>query len=212
MLLIVSNRFCEYASLLFILSALPSIFSPFTILLYAALDRWFRFSLLRALELFDMLLPSHLARRATCYLGDSNIHFCPGSRCLPLLLCVPPHCFSNSLTYVARAAPILLPTPLPLSFSRLFVLSLSLLSSPLSLSPSPSAESHSGSLDQTLQRSRQRKVLPGAQLTYLLCSCRLGQPRVSDTSFLLTAQHYFPKTFGNTLRRDSVFLEMLSNL
>lgn len=128
MLLIVSNRFCEYASLLFILSALPSIFSPFTILLYAALDRWFRFSLLRALELFDMLLPSHLARRATCYLGDSNIHFCPGSRCLPLLLCVPPHCFSNSLTYVARAAPILLPTPLPLSFSRLFVLSLSLLS------------------------------------------------------------------------------------
>lgn len=162
-----------------------------------------------------MLLPSHLTRRATCYLGDSNIHFCPGSRCLPLLLCVPPHCFSNSLTYVARAAPILLPPhpPPSLFLSLVRSLSLSLLSTlSLPLSPSPSAESHSGSLDQTLQRSRQRKVLPGAQLTYLLCSCRLGQPRVSDTSLLLTAQHYFPKTFGNTLRRDSVFLEMLSNL
>lgn len=116
-----------------------------------------------------------------------------------------------SLAHIrSKGSPHLTPHPPPSLFLSL-VRALSL--PPLhSLSPSPSAESHSGSLDQTLQRSRQRKVLPGAQLTYLLCSCRLGQPRVSDTSFLLTAQHYFPKTFGNTLRRDSVFLEMLSNL
>lgn len=117
------------------------------------------FSLGRALALFDMPLPSHLSHPGTCYLGDSNIHRFAVCLCL---IVSPSLLFSLTLAHTRAHAHMHTHSKGSPRLSSPLSRSLSLLS--LSLSLPPSAESHSGSLDQTLQRSRQRKVPPGAQL------------------------------------------------
>lgn len=124
------------------------------------------FSVIKSLLLFNiLLLPSHLSRPATCYLGDGNFHFCSlfpfASLCPPSF----PLTLNTHIHTLGKGSPCL--SSPPLTRSRSLSVSPSLPPAlPLSLFPllSPSAESHSSSLDQTLQRSRQRKVLPGAQL------------------------------------------------
>lgn len=115
--------------------------------------------------------------------------FCPVSRCVPH--CVPlipvcTHSHIHSKGSPRLSSSLSLPPSPPSSIS-------------LPLSLPPSAESHSGSLDQTLQRSRQRKVPSGAQLPIWSVTLSIDrQPWVSDTFFIYTAALLF-KDLGRLL-------------
>lgn len=94
-------------------------------------------------------------RFATCYLGDGDIFFCPASS---FAVCFLISALSLTHTQLSRAAPI---SPPPPSFPLFLCITPSL---------PPSAESHSGSLDQTLRRSRQRKVPSGSPISAFCCT------------------------------------------